>query len=343
MRTFPTRLAAFLTLGLLLQNALGQPEPAPKPVSFPELSKAIAVTMRSNIYDPRALDTPAGRELELQVNEMAAMANEREGFIKEFNRLWSAGPFSHVRLEVAQQPVGKLADFLDAMNVGGGGARLDWQGEVAILTVNTMMGTDTIAQITAAYREIADRKATALIIDLRNNEGGTFAVKPLVGHLLVTNLEAGVFLTQSWTRSNERPPSPGQIAQIKPWRGWSLKAFWRDAQAEGVLRVVFEPMAPRFAGRVYVLTSGRTASAAELATDALLASGAATLVGEKTAGKMLSQKPYDLPNGLQLYLPIADYHSARLGRIEGAGIVPTVRVPAGQALARALELARTKP
>ena len=52
---------------------------------------------------------------------------------------------------------------------------------------------------------------------------------------------------------------------------------------------------------------------------------------------MLSQKPYDLPNGLQLYLPIADYHSARLGRIEGAGIVPTVGVPADQALAKALE------
>lgn len=343
MKTFPARLAACLTLGLILQNALGQPEPVPKPVSFPELSRVIAATMRSNIYDPRALATPAGRELELRVNEMAARAKEREGFVKEFNRLWSAGPFSHVRLEVAPQPVDKLADFLDTMNVGGGGARLDWQEEVAILTVNTMMGMDTIAQITAAYREIADRKATALIIDLRNNEGGTFAVKPLVGHLLATNLEAGVFLTQSWTRSNERPPAPDKIAQIKPWRGWSLKAFWRDAQVDGVLRVVFEPMSPRFAGRVYVLTSGRTASAAELAADALQASGAATLVGEKTAGKMLSQKPYDLPNGLQLYLPIADYHSARLGRIEGAGIVPTVKVPADKALAKALELARTKP
>lgn len=86
-----------------------------------------------------------------------------------------------------------------------------------------------------------------------------------------------------------------------------------------------------------VLVSGLTASAAELAADALAANGRAQLIGEPTAGEMLSQKMYDLPQGLQLSLPIADYYAFHSGRIEGAGIQPDEKVPADQALALALK------
>ncbi|MBK7902596.1 MAG: hypothetical protein IPJ97_06240 [Proteobacteria bacterium] len=56
-----------------------------------------------------------------------------------------------------------------------------------------------------------------------------------------------------------------------------------------------------------------------------MANGRAVVVGEQTAGQMLSQKPYDLTEGLQLYLPIADYVSIRAGRIEGGPLALTWR------------------
>ena len=91
-----------------------------------------------------------------------------------------------------------------------------------------------------------------------------------------------------------------------------------------------------------MLTSRRTASAAELAADALKANGRATIVGEATAGRMLSQRMYDVPGGLQLSLPIADYHSRNGGRVEGKGVQPDVPTKADDALARALALAAAR-
>jgi C-terminal processing protease CtpA/Prc len=88
---------------------------------------------------------------------------------------------------------------------------------------------------------------------------------------------------------------------------------------------------------VYVLTSERTASAAELATDALKGANRAIIIGENTAGEMLSQKIYDIPGGLQLSLPIADYYSAVNGRIEGVGIKPDIETDAADALDVALK------
>ena len=64
-----------------------------------------------------------------------------------------------------------------------------------------------------------------------------------------------------------------------------------------------------------------------------------TLVGEQTAGQMLSQKMFDVSHGLQIFLPIADYYSSESGRIEGVGIAPDVDVEAGSALIVALEMA----
>jgi carboxyl-terminal processing protease len=84
------------------------------------------------------------------------------------------------------------------------------------------------------------------------------------------------------------------------------------------------------------LVSAKTFSAAEMTADAFKGSGRATLVGEKTLGRMLSQKMYDLPEGLQLSLPIADYYSLDAGRIEGVGVTPHVTTAAADALDFAL-------
>jgi C-terminal processing protease CtpA/Prc len=100
---------------------------------------------------------------------------------------------------------------------------------------------------------------------------------------------------------------------------------------------------PRFDGLVYALTSQQTASAAELAADALITSERAILIGEKTAGEMLSQKMYDLSQGFQLYLPIADYVSIRIGRVEGLGVTPNILVESEKALDKALALTGQEP
>lgn len=71
-----------------------------------------------------------------------------------------------------------MAEYFDQMNVAGKGANLRFQEGTAVLTVTTMMGQDTIRQIKEDYLQIAKQQPENLIIDLRNNHGGAFAIPP---------------------------------------------------------------------------------------------------------------------------------------------------------------------
>lgn len=311
--------------------------------AFTEVATAANALIRAHHYNPAELDGPAYQNMEAKVLALGAKAQSRDQFVSEFNTLWRTGPFSHVNLTVARAKADETAAYLDQMRVGGRGARLSWNDDIAVLTVQTMMGADTIEQIDAAYVEIQARGARALVIDLRKNEGGAFAVRPLVEHLLAKPFDAGAFVSRRWSDDKRGAPKREDMAALPPWTGWSLRAFWRDVETSPITRISFSPAEPRYDGKVYVLTGPGTASAAELAADALASSGRAVLIGERTRGQMLSQKPFDLPEGLQLFLPIADYYAFRSGRIEGAGVTPDVEIAADQAMETALEKIRGAP
>ena len=303
---------------------------------YPAVAAAINETMRTYHYDPAELDTPGYKAVEAAVAALAETTTSDEAFIEGFREIWKNGPFSHVEFRTAQQSADDLAAYLDTLRIGGGGAVLTWQDNVAILTVNTMMGLDTIEEIDAAYAAIAEKDADALIIDLRENVGGAFAMRPLVAHLLSEPVDAGSFVSQRWNAEHHRSPNSVDLKAVEPWEGWSIRAFWADVQNETLIRLSFTPVEPIFSGPVSVLTSERTASAAEIVTDALKSSGRAVIIGENTAGQMLSQKIYDVPGGFHLSLPIADYYSVRNGRIEGVGIKPDIETDAADALNIAL-------
>jgi C-terminal processing protease CtpA/Prc len=328
-----TRLALFmLSLGAAC-NVHAGPQ-----TDYRAVAVAINDTMRAYHYNPRELDSPEYLRIESAIDSLGASAVTDEEFVEGFRAIWNDGPFSHVTLNKAGQSAEDLANYLDAMRVGDGGAQLSWHGNVAVLTVNTMMGLDTIEQIDAAYAAIAATDTAALIIDLRENGGGAFAVVPLIAHLLSAPVDAGFFVSQRWNAANDRVPNLSELQALEPWEGWSIRSFWADVQVDPITRIRFMPVQPIFDKPVYVLTSRRTASAAELATAALKTANRAVIVGETTAGEMLSQKIFDVPGGFHLSLPIADYYAIGLGRVEGNGINPDVATSAAQALAVALSM-----
>lgn len=335
---------SILALGLVIaapSAATGQTAPAAAPAASPdpaaaEVAAAMPAAFRQYLFDPALLDQAGYREIEARVFEAAAGAESVEAFRRSFNALWREGPFSHVVLRRAQAPVEQTIDYMDQMRVGEG-ARLDWTGDVAVLTVNTMMGVDTIEQIDAAYVEIAARRPRALIIDLRENGGGAFAIVPLIQHLLDAPMDVGAFVGRPWSAVEDRAPTLADVREVQPWTGWSIRDFWRSVREDRITRITMAPDGPHYDGPVYVLISPETASAAEIAADALRGIGRTTLVGERTAGQVLSQMPIDLPHGVQLFLPVADYYSFRTGRLEGQGVAPDIAVPAGAAMETALD------
>ena len=339
MTTLEQVAAVFAAMSLSIACATTEETVVPREGELQEITAAISETMRAHHYNPDVLASADYAAIEEQVDALAASAQSTEAFITGFNAIWTDGPFSHVVLQTGSETAAETAANLDALRVGGGGARLVWEDDIAVLTVTTMMGLDTIEQIDAAYAEIDQRGARALIIDLRENSGGAFAIRPLVGHAIEAPLDAGVFVSQGWAAEHSGYPTLEETQAVEPWQGWSIVAFWRDAQKDPFTRVQFWPLAPVYAGPIFVLVSQETASAAELGADALQASGRAMLIGETTGGEMLSQKVYDLPQELLLYLPIADYYAFHSGRIEGMGVTPDVSADAELAMAIALKRA----
>ena len=134
----------------------------------------------------------------------------------------------------------------------------------------------------------------------------------------------------------EQPPGPADFPSAKPWRGYSVKAFQADVLTRPLTSYRIDPMQPLFQGPVFVLTSARSISAAEIAADALKSTGRAKIIGEKTPGAVLSSKLFDIPGGFHLRVPIADYYSIKNGRLEGVGVTPDIPVSADQALEVAL-------
>lgn len=331
-----TALALLATCSSLLAGNLPAVETAPlKP--FTEAAAAAEQAMQHHLYDRSWLDQAEFVSLQAKIETLAAQPQSREDFVRDFNALWSLGPFSHVQLNPARGSAEQMAAYVDQLRVGGGGARLTWQEDVALLTVDTMMGLDTIEEVHAAFVEIAGRPAQALIIDLRANKGGAFVSRALISHVVDRPADIGMFTSRRWNESQRLAPTIEQVQALAPWDGWTLTSFWRDVQAQPLTRIQVQPQAPFYRGPIVVLVSRQTASAAELTADALRQAGQALLIGEHTAGAMLSQAPFDLPDGLQLMLPIADYLSHQSGRIEGRGLRPDIAVAAEQAMAVALE------
>lgn len=306
---------------------------------YQAILEAFDEVVARRIFSPGDLEAPAYVTFRESLGKIAAAAKDDLDFAFGFHWAWDNDPFSHFELRRSRQTAEQMFTYFDNYRVGFDAASVEFRDNIAILTVRTMMGADTIEQIEAAYARIAEAGAETLIIDLRGNSGGAFAVKPLIEHVIDEPLDVGFFLSQVWNRGHDRPPTKEEALASPPWQGWSIIAFWHAVQASDILRIRFYPAEPNFDGPVYVLLDQAAASATELAADAFRASGLTKSIGTPTAGRMLSQSMFDVADGFVVSLPVADYYSLAHGRIEGAGVPVDIEVDPAAALDMALELA----
>jgi hypothetical protein len=296
----------------------------------------------AKLFAPADLEQPGYKEFRAKLGQLVELATDDLDLLFGFRWLWQNDPFSHFQLKRSAQSAAQVFEMFDNYRVGFDAATVDFVDDIAVLTVKTMMGADTIEQIDNAYERIAAERPSALIIDLRGNGGGAFAVKPLVEHVIDEPLDAGFFISQVWNRQHDSLPSTDAVLATPTWDGWSIIAFWKAVQESDIVRIQFNPVQPNFDGPVYVLLDERSASATELAADAFRSSGITTLIGQRSAGEMLSQSMFDVADGFIVSLPVADYYSVAHGRIEGAGVPVDVEASSAQALEVAKQLARNR-
>ena len=151
--------------------------------------------------------------------------------------------------------------------------------------------------------------ADAVIIDIRENGGGS-------GDCLSSFfLEPSTQLNSWYSREDD-----------------FMTEFWTFE----------EPGARQLAGvPLFVLTSGRTFSAAESFAYDMKARERATIIGDPTKGGAHSVDLYTIDDQFEIYISTARaINPVTGGNWEGTGVIPDVPVPSGSALDTALVLAR---
>ncbi len=189
--------------------------------------------------------------------------------------------------------------------------RRDWQQRELGLRARRASGY-AIIEIDAFTKPIAAAFARAmkeklggvrgLIIDLRNNGGGDTEAMTDIASAVVG---AGSSLGQFTERSSF---------------SFTLNTRSKSLFSPERITITNLPM--------IVLTSERTASAAEIFVAALKASGRATVLGTETCGCVLAIRTrHSLPDGGLLDVSELDYRTAAGVRLEGHGIKPDEIVP----------------
>jgi hypothetical protein len=180
--------------------------------------------------------------------------------------------------------------------------------------------------------------ARVLIIDARRHGGGGLA-------------EMDVLFPYLYARETELVRMDTRLA-VEQRRGNPLPdgpALRRTAGAEGIVRrahfaVPGSQATPLRTAQVFVLTSNRTASAAEHFSLSLKRTGRATLIGETTRGAGHYGGVEDLGGGYSAFIPVGRTWDPDTGQgWETVGVTPHVQVPADQALDEALRRAGVDP
>ena len=164
-------------------------------------------------------------------------------------------------------------------------------GEIGILKVNRF-GDDTVSLARKYASEFVEKGVKKVILDLRNNPGGTVgAAQGLLGIWL-----------------------DNQIAMTER----------RGSEIVKTLRTTGTPILGNM--KTVVLINGNSASASEITAGVLREYGKATLVGQKSYGKGSVQIVLGLPGGSQMKVTEARWYTPKGKNIDKTGIEPDVKV-----------------
>lgn len=280
---------------------------------FPDVAKRMGDSLRARLrrgaYDAYSNGMAFALRLNDELREL--------GHDKHLSMRYSVRPIPP-RPASPQAPspeeIAREREQMDGINCGFEKAeRLE--GNIGYLKFDMFADPDVCGPTaSAAMNFLAGTRA--LIIDLRENGGGAPRMVAYVSSYL---FDTRTHLNDLWTRRTD-----------------STEQFWTRDSVPG----------RRFGGEkpVYVLTSAQTFSGGEEFTYNLKNLKRATIVGETTGGGAHPVRGQRIDEHFMIGVPFARaINPITHTNWEGVGVEPDVKVPASEALATALRLARERP
>ena len=163
------------------------------------------------------------------------------------------------------------------------------EGNVGYIQI-TEFDEITVTQFESALRELQSQGMERLIVDLRNNGGGSVAAVEAIGDMLLPEGDI-VSIDYAYKEKETRTSD-------KEW--------------------VNVPMA--------VLVNGYSASASEILAGALQDHGVAKIVGTQTFGKGIVQNTLSLTDGTAIEVTVAKYYTPNGNDIHKIGITPDIEI-----------------
>ncbi|MBS1805508.1 MAG: PDZ domain-containing protein [Acidobacteria bacterium] len=223
------------------------------------------------------------------------------------------------------RPKGKKLHFVeprlvDARPLEGG------IGYLRVAMFPGMVGVEVANEISNAIAALGE--INRLIIDLRGNTGGGLGALRVMSLLTPGQIPVGFALDRRRVTKNLEIKKSGfpRFGRIPS----SPKRLWLLALQFGPSMIAKKPIVLQteglgkqsFQGRVILLVDRHTASAAEMIVAFARENGLATIVGERTAGRLLSATSVKVGNGFRLALPTGAYYTWKGSVLEGTPIEP---------------------
>jgi carboxyl-terminal processing protease len=164
-----------------------------------------------------------------------------------------------------------------------------------------------------------------LIIDLRGNTGGGIGCLRLMSYLTPGRVPVGYSLTRRRAENSFRREALPVFSRIPDRKIGLLPLVLRFALRDQSVCVATESLgAQRFHGRTVLLVNEHSASSSEMVAAFAAEHKLATLVGTKTAGRLLAGHSVRVGHGYRVALPVAAYYTWEGKLLEGAGVKPDI-------------------
>lgn len=270
---------------------------------------ALTATLRERYVDPAVGEQAIGAVMDRWQSGAYDALTEDQAFAAAVSAdLRAASGDQHLALELppaaTEPPPPKRTD-----RKFGFGKSERLEGNVAVLPIFgfvPLKGEPEQQQLADSLSEVAD--ANALIIDLRENNGGRAPTMALV---------ASYFF--------EGPPL--LLLRVERRYDGASYELWTQSELRGTRFGASKPL--------FVLTSARTFSGGEGLAYELQVRGRAQLIGEATRGGNGLVERRELGGGFVLVVPTSIAINGATGQSRKGPVVPDVAVPAEQALAEA--------
>ena len=225
------------------------------------------------------------------------------------------------------RPKGKKLHFIEPTLVESRRLK-DEVGYLKVAMFPGMVGVVVANRISEAVESLGNIRK--LIIDLRGNTGGGVGALRVMGLLTPNGIPVGFAIDQRRYKGNLESdkvtfPRFSRIPQNTKYL-WLLGLRFAPAMlAKKPIVLETEGLGSKpFHGRIALLVDRHTASAAEMIVAFARENNLATIIGEKTAGRLLSATSVKVGRGFRLALPTGVYRTWSGSVYEGNPIEPDI-------------------